>query len=66
MSRTQETIKKLVCRPRIIFVELVKVAEAIGIHHNTLRAYITAPEAVEEATIAKIEAWVKKQSNKEA
>jgi hypothetical protein len=61
MSKSQEAIKKLICKPRINFVELVRVAEEIGIHHNTLRAFITAPEAVESATREKIEAWVEKQ-----
>lgn len=62
MSKTQEAIKKLVCKPRINFVELVKVAEEIGIHHNTLRAFITAPESVEDATREKIETWVSGQA----
>jgi plasmid maintenance system antidote protein VapI len=30
----------------------------IGIHRNTLRAFLVATEAVEKETIAKIERWV--------
>ena len=54
-KQIQKETKKMM---RAVGLSTLKASIEIGIHRNTLQAFLTATEAVEPGTIAKIQNWI--------